>query len=38
MSLPFAALCAQRSKQLTDAELVERAFGTFTRWAMMSST
>jgi hypothetical protein len=37
MSLPFAALCAQRSQQLTDAELTERAFKNFSRWAMQSS-
>jgi hypothetical protein len=38
MSLPFAALCAQRSTQLTDAELTEHAFRTFNRWAMLSSS
>jgi hypothetical protein len=37
MSLPFAVLCAQRSTQLTDAELTERAFKTFNRWSMQSS-
>jgi len=37
MSLPFAALCAQRSQQLTDAELTEHAFERFNRWAMQSS-
>lgn len=38
MSQPFAQLCARRATELGDAELTERAFTLFNRWAMLSSS
>lgn len=37
MSQPFAKLVGLRAAQFNDAELTERAFGAFNRWALQST-
>lgn len=38
MSQPFAVVVGQRAKQYSDAELSERAFSAFNRWALLSAS
>lgn len=37
MSQPFAQLVGARARQYEDAELTEKAFAAFNRWALLST-